>query len=264
MQANGAGLSPGAYTATILVSANQMLLPIPVTLTVTPSATMTIAGGANTFSESTTLAPGAMATISGIAMAPARAPLTSSRFPMPYTLNGVSATVNGVSAPLYSVSSSQINVQIPYETGIGTATLAINNNGQIATLPIPIAPSAPGLFSSALEPLGGIPTTTVNRGQVIMLLMTGEGDVTPTLSTGATPAFSLLLTLYPTPRQAVSLTLGGLPITPLFAGITYGMCGETELLVVIPSDAPLGVQPLIVSVGTAQSQPLMLTVNSGQ
>jgi uncharacterized protein (TIGR03437 family) len=264
VQANGAGLSPGAYTATILVTANQVLLPIPVTLTVTPSATMTIAGAANSFSGSTTLAPGAMATISGVAMAPDGDPVTSSRFPMPYTLNGVSATVSGVSAPLYSVSSSQIKVQIPYETGIGTATLAINNNGQIATVPIQIASTAPALFTSAFEPLGGIPTTTVNRGQVVMLLMTGEGDVTPTLSTGATPAFSSFSTLYPTPRQAVSLSLAGLPMDLLVANITYGMAGETQILTVIPFDAPLGAQPVIVTVGAAQSQPLMLTVNAGQ
>ena len=263
VQANGAGLSPGAYSATILVNANQVLLSIPVTLTVTPSATMTIAGAANSFSGSKTLAPGAMATISGVAMAPGD-PVTSSRFPMPYTLNGVSATVNGVSAPLYSVSSSQIKVQIPYETGIGAATLAINNNGQIATLPIQIASAAPGLFTSAFEPLGGIATTTVNRGQVVMLLMTGDGDVTPTLSTGATPAFNPFVTLYPTPRQAVSLSLAGLPMDLLVANITYGMSGETQILTVIPFDAPLGAQPVIVSVGSAQSQPLMLTVSSGQ
>lgn len=263
VKANGSGLSPGAYTATILVNANQVVLAIPVTLIVTPSATMTISGAANSFSGSTKLAPGARATISGSAMAPAGDPVTSARFPMPYALSGVSATVNGVSAPLYSVSSSQINLQIPYETGAGTATLAINNNGQIATLPIQIASSAPGLYSSAFETLVGTPTTTVSRGQVIMFLITGEGDVTPTLATGATPFFSTFSALYPAPRQPLSITLGGLPLSPFFAGIPYGIVGETQIMVVIPSDAPLGSQPLIVTVGAAQSQTLMLTVNAG-
>ena len=62
--------------------------------------------------------------------------------PLPLDIAGVSATVNGVSAPLYYVSPGQINVQVPYETGIGFAVLGINNNGQLSSFPFTVAAAA--------------------------------------------------------------------------------------------------------------------------
>lgn len=261
MQASGAGLSPGVYNATVVVTSNQIPVTIPVTLIVDPSSTTTIAGVANNFSGSTTAAPGEMVAVFGTQMAPNIAVSIASFLPLPYSLNGVSATVNGVSAPLYYVSPTQIDLQIPYETGAGPAVLGLNNNGQIAAFPIQVAATAPGLYPSAINPLTGTLTTTVTQGQILVLYVTGEGDVTPTLATGATPPPNTNPAKYPVPRQPLSVTIGGFPATVEFAGIPNGIAAETQINVTVPTNAPLGQQPLVVTVGSAMSQAVMLTVN---
>ena len=42
-------------------------------------------------------------------------------------LAGFEAWVNGATAPLYFVSPNQANIQIPYETPLGTTTLMVGN-----------------------------------------------------------------------------------------------------------------------------------------
>jgi uncharacterized protein (TIGR03437 family) len=52
-------------------------------------------------------------------------------------------------APLYSVAPNQVNYQLPPETAVGPATVAITNaNGTISTGLIEVAPVAPGLFAT--------------------------------------------------------------------------------------------------------------------
>jgi uncharacterized protein (TIGR03437 family) len=261
IQGSGAGLSPGVYIAFVVVTQNQIPVTIPVTLIVDPSSTTTIAGVGNNFSGSTTAAPGEMVAVFGTAMAPAGTASTASFLPLPLNLNGVSATVNGVSAPLYYVSPTQIDLQIPYETGAGPAVLGLNNNGQIAAFPIQVAATAPGLFPFAIDALTGALTTTVTQNQILILYVTGEGDVIPTLATGATPPSESNPTKYPAPRQPVSVTIGGVAATVLFAGIPDGIAAETQINVTVPANAPLGQQPLVVSVGGVPSQTVTLTVN---
>jgi uncharacterized protein (TIGR03437 family) len=264
IQASGAGLSPGVYNATVVVTSGQNPVAIPVTLMVDPSSSTTIAGVANNFSGSTAFAPGEMVAVYGTQMAPKGVSNIASFLPLPFTLNGVSATVNGVSAPMYYVSPGQIDLQIPYETGAGPAVIGLNNNGQIASFPIQVASTAPGLYPSAIDALTGTLTTTVTPNQILILYTTGEGDVTPTLATGATPAPVKDPTQYPTPRQAVSVSIGGVPATVAFAGIPFGIVAEMQINITVPANAPTGPQPLIVTVGGVQSQPLLLTINSGQ
>ena len=76
-------------------------------------------------------APGMVITVYGSHLAPSAIGHASS-VPFPVTMDGVAATVNGEAAPLYYVSPGQFNIQIPYETAIGTATLEIDNNGQVS------------------------------------------------------------------------------------------------------------------------------------
>jgi uncharacterized protein (TIGR03437 family) len=261
IQASGAGLSPGVYNAFVVVTQNQVPVTIPVTLIVNPSSTTTIAGVGNNFSGSTTAAPGEMVAVYGTAMAPIGTASLASTLPLPLNLNGVSATVNGVSAPLYYLSPTQIDLQIPYETGAGPAVLGLNNNGQIAAFPIQVAATAPGLFPSAIDPLTGALTTTVTQNQILILYVTGEGDVTPTLATGATPPFNTNPAKYPAPRQPLSVTIGGVSAPVGFAGIPNGVAGVTQIDMTVPGNAPLGQQPLVVTVGGVPSQTVMLTVS---
>jgi uncharacterized protein (TIGR03437 family) len=260
VQASGAGLSPGVYNAFVAITSNQIAVTIPVTLIVNPSTTTTIVGVVNNFSGSIGMAPGEMVAVFGAAMAPNTLPATATTLPLPISLHGVSATVNGVSAPLYYVSPTQINLQIPYETGAGPAVLGVNNNGQIAAFPIQVAATAPGLFPFAIDAVAGTLTTVVQQSQILVLYITGEGDVTPTLATGATPAFNTNPAKYPAPRQPLSVSVGGVPAPVGFAGVPNGIAGATQIDMTVPASAPLGQQPLVVTVGGVPSPAVMVTV----
>jgi uncharacterized protein (TIGR03437 family) len=266
ISASAAGLSPGAYTAvlTIASAATQpQAASVVVTLTVGGSPNISIAGLVNNFSGGLTAAPGMIAAVFGSGMAPAGTAVAAPFLPLPFSMAGVSATVNGVSAPLYYVSPVQVNVQIPYETGAGAAVLAINNNGQVATFQFSVAVTAPGLYASAIDNTTGMLVSSVTGGQVLLLYVTGEGDVTPTLATGETPPPQTNPSLYPQPRQPVVVTIGGVPVTPLFVGIPYGLTGTTQIDLAVPSGIQAGPQQLIVTVGGVAAPPLNLTVLAG-
>jgi uncharacterized protein (TIGR03437 family) len=68
--------------------------------------------------------------------------------PLPLTFDGVSVTVNGLPAPLWFISPGQINLQIPYETALGSALVVVNNNGQVSSYTIQVTPTAPGIFGA--------------------------------------------------------------------------------------------------------------------
>jgi len=262
---SAAGLSPGAYSAVLSIASTALQVQVTnviVTLTVGASPSISIAGLVNNFSGGLSAAPGMIAAVFGTGLAPAGTALAASWLPLPYSLAGVSATVNGVSAPLYYASPGQVNVQIPYETGAGTAVLAIDNNGQVATFAFPVAMVAPGLFPSAIDNSTGSEVVSAKAGQVLLLFMTGEGDVTPTLATGATPAPSTNVAAYPQPRQAVTVTVGGVPAKLLFQAIPYGLAGVTQIDLTVPADATAGPQQVVVTVGGVAAPALSLTVTT--
>jgi uncharacterized protein (TIGR03437 family) len=175
-------------------------------------------------------------------------------------MSGVSATVNGIAAPLWFISPAQINLQIPYETTAGPAVLGIDNSGQIASYLFNVAPTAPGIFA-----FNGnlVPYATGAQGQTIIAFVTGDGDVTPSLATGATASSGLTLAQYPKSRQALSLTVGGEKAAVVFDGIVPGLIGVTQVNFTIPADAQTGVQPVVVTVGGVSSAPVNLMVTPG-
>jgi uncharacterized protein (TIGR03437 family) len=172
-------------------------------------------------------------------------------------LGGVSATVNGVSAPLYYVSPSQVNVQIPYEAGIGPAVLGVNNGGQVANFPFNVAPSAPGIFTAAD---GSLTPAAVRLGATVTAYMTGDGDTTTFLITGTGPAVGTSNSRLPRPKLPVTVTLGGVNAAVTFAGTPVGMAGISQVNFTVPTTAPVGAQSVIITVGGVRSQTARLTV----
>ena len=147
------------------------------------SESTVITAVANGASYAQAFAPGMLMTVFGTGLAPVTRSATA--LPLPLDIAGVSATVNGVSAPLYYVSPGQVNVQVPYETGMGLAILGVNNNGQVASFPFTVAPAAPGLFTAPDGTL--VPSATARQGQTAVAFITGDGDTTTFLITGASP-----------------------------------------------------------------------------
>jgi uncharacterized protein (TIGR03437 family) len=252
--ASAAGLSKGVYQASLIFQSTgsvPQLITVPVAFVVGASSTTLIDRVVNAASSQPVLAPGAMATVLGSALSPSKASAPGT--PLPLTLLGVSATVNGVTAPLYSIAPGQVTLQIPYETSAGIAVLGLNNNGQVASYLVPVAVTAPGFFTTRGDLL--TPSSTGNPGQSMTAFITGDGDVTPFLATGATPSSSTSVPNLPGPRLPVTVTVAGTKATIQFAGIASGLVGVTQINFTIPKSTPLGLQPVVVSLGgIAQSQ----------
>jgi uncharacterized protein (TIGR03437 family) len=260
LTASNAGLSPGVYNATLLIQAADAVpqfLEVPVVFTVGASGA-TIGGVSNGASFQTAFAPGMILSVFGSQLAPSTQ--TAAGLPLPLTLAGVSASVNGVPAPLYFVSPGQINLQVPYETGAGTAVLGVNNNGTVTALTFPVSAAAPGMFTDPNHPGALVPYSTGKRGDTLLAFITGEGLVSPVLATGASPFVATPLDLLPQPLLPVAVTVGGVPARIAFAGIPPGLAGATQINFVVPDSAPLGVQPVVVTVGGVASPPGSVTI----
>ena len=259
LQASGAGLANGVYRATLVLQAPGAMpqyVNVPLVFVVGISTSTSIESVANGASFVNAFAPGSLMTVFGaeLAFSTAKAP----RLPLPVSMAGVSATVNGVAAPLYYVSPSQLNIQIPYETGAGPAVLGVNNLGQVSYYTFQVAASAPGIFTDQNGAL--LPAASGKRGQTLLLFVTGDGDVFPPLADGATPPANTPVTNLPKPRLPVAVTIGGQPAQTVFTGIPNGLAGATQINFIVPQNTSLGVQPLVVSVGGVASPPVNLTV----
>ena len=259
IQTSAAGLSNGVYTATVALQAANALpqvVNVPVLFVVGSSNALTINGVANAASYGSSAAPGMYLYIAGQNLSPSNQ--FASSLPLPLNLAGVSATVNGISAPIYYVLPQQMVVQIPYEAGAGPAVLAVNNNGQVAFYRFQIAVAAPGIFTA--PDLSLAPNASGKPGDTLLAFVTGDGDLTPTLATGATPAASTALSRLPKARLPLTLTVGGVPATLAFYGVPNGFAGVTQINFVVPANAPAGVQDVVVTVGGVPSAAAKLNV----
>ena len=256
---NAAGLSRGAYKGVVSVQSGDAIpqaINIPVTFVVGTTDSTVVTAVANGASYAQAFAPGVLMTVFGAGLSPVTRSANS--LPLPLDIAGVSATVNGVSAPLYYVSPGQINVQVPYETGTGLAILGVNNNGQVASFPFTVAPAAPGLFTAPDGTLA--PSGTARPGQTAVAFITGDGDTTTFLVTGASPASGTATSRLPRPRLPVTVTVGGLAATVSFAGTPVGLAGVSQVNFTVPATTPLGLQPVVISVGGVRTQTGRLNV----
>lgn len=222
-----------------------------------PAPIPTIGGAVNGASFTQTLAPGMVLSIFGTNLT-TTAPQNAAVVPLTASLGGFSAFINGVAAPLYYVSPRQVNLQIPYETQPGDATLIVSNGLRTATLALRVVNAAPGIFA------GGdgftVPFASGARGQTYSLFITGEGQVAPSLATGSPPALTTPVASLPRPVLPVTMTIGGVDTPILFAGIPYFLVGVTQINFTVPATAPLGKQQVIVTVGDAASVAANFTV----
>ena len=257
---SSAGLANGVYQALVTIDAPDADPPtvtVPVTMVVGGAAAMKIFGMRNNASGTIAFAPGMQVAVYGSGLAPSTQ--VTGRIPLPFQLLGVSATVNGISAPVYSVSPGQIDIQIPYETGAGTAVLAINNNGQIASFGFPVSVAAPGIYNFFIDNTTGTQNSG-RAGDVMTIFVSGVGDLTPSLATGAGPSSLTPVRNLPQPRLPVAVSVGGETANLAFAGNASGLVGAIQINFTVPADLPPAPQPVIVTVGNSASDPVNLTL----
>ena len=251
---SGSGTITATYNSTITASVTVSVTASGSAVTTTPA----ISGTDNGASFKPSYAPGETLTIFGFELSSGTRSATS--VPLPLMTSGVAALVNGVVAPLYYVSPTQLNVQIPYETGTGSATLSINNNGRVTTQSFQVAAAAPGIFTTSTGVL--VPTATAALGEEVAFYITGAGAVFPAITDGAAPPSSTPLAELPAPTQKTTVTIGGAEASIDFLGIPWGLVGVTQINVTVPTGIATGPQPVVVTVGGIASPPATITVTN--
>jgi uncharacterized protein (TIGR03437 family) len=179
-------------------------------------------------------------------------------------LQGTSVLFDGQPAPLIYVSGSQIGVTVPYAAANRTATQiqVVRDGTSSAPLVMPIAASAPGLFSADSSGLGqgavlnedGTLNSIGNPakvGSIVVLFATGEGQTAPAGTDGL-----LADTVLPKPVLLVSLTIDGQVAEVVYAGAApQAIAGLMQINARIPAGTHLGSNVAVVlSVGPNQSQ----------
>ncbi len=220
-----------------------------------------IAAVTNGASYQQAFAPGGILTVWGSSLAPS--PQTASSTPLPQTMAGVAAMVNGEITPLYYVSPGLVNLQIPYEIPPGTATLSLNNNGQVTTRTFTVAAAAPGIFldangfAIATQSVNGVLTNgeSASAGQEIAIYVTGAGALSTAVADGAAPPATGIQ-----PAAAVKVTVGGALATVNAVGLTPGAVGVMQVNFTVPSGIAAGKQPVVVAIGGAMSAPAPLLI----
>jgi uncharacterized protein (TIGR03437 family) len=258
---NATGFEPGAYRATIVIQSQNAIpqyINVPVMFVLGASASTKITSVGNSFSFQGLASPGMLLSITGTQLANSTATATGN--PYPNALAGVSVTVNGLAAPILYVSSTFVNVQIPYAVGAGPAVLGLNNNGQVAGFPLQIAASAPGIFVDRGGNIG--PTPTAQQGGYGTIFYTGAGEISPALKTGYSPSVTAAPSSQPIPLLPVSVTVGNVPVLLQYSGLAPGLIGTAQVNFIVPTNVPVGVQPVVVTVGGVASPPANLNVTT--
>jgi uncharacterized protein (TIGR03437 family) len=233
-------------------SANSMSLAGPSGPIGGPEISATSLVNAATFQQRA-LAPGSLLTLFGL------------------DLDGAVVQFGGITAPILYASSSQMNLQVPWELqGMPSATVTVTGNSIISQLQsVAIGQADPGIFSlgvpqggqGAIENVAGSivdAASPAHAGDYLLVFATGLGAVTTTPPTGAAAPSNPLsrLIVYPT------ATVGGVPAPVSFAGLAPGYVGLYQVNVQVPPGVTAGdAVPVVLSVGATASNSVTISVH---
>jgi uncharacterized protein (TIGR03437 family) len=178
-------------------------------------------------------------------------------------LAGTTVSFNGIAAPMIYTWTTQVSAIVPYGITGTTAQVTVSYQGQTtASMSVPIASSAPGIFTlnstgtgpgAVVNQDGSIntPATPAKIGDIISIYATGEGQTLPMGVDGKPASIPL-----PQPILPVTVTIGGQSVKPQYAGGAFGeVAGLLQINVQIPSGIQTGIAvPVVVQVGGVASQ----------
>jgi uncharacterized protein (TIGR03437 family) len=202
--------------------------------------------------------------------------VVATTLPLPTSLGGVSVTVNGVLAPLFFVSAAQINFMFPWEVlGLSQVPVIVTTTaGASPAVTVSLASTGPGIFTinssgsgqGAIQiantatfaaPSGSIQGASaqpVARGQFITVYCSGLGAVQNPPATG-TPASGQQTTSLP------AMTIGGVSVTPSFAGLAPGFVGLYQVNAQVPQNVALGsAVPVVITASGVASNSVTIAV----
>jgi uncharacterized protein (TIGR03437 family) len=189
----------------------------------------------------------------------------------PTTLGGVTVAIDGLPAPISFVSATQINALVPATSTLGDVSVVVSNgNGSGKATTLTLAAAAPALFTLSqnakypaavvldsgtafefLAPSGLLGSSQQSRaakaGDTILLFGTAFGRTTTPLNPELVSSVAFPLSHFGSDIRAplATVTIGGVPATLLFCGITSP--GLYQIDAVVPAGVPTGDQPLQIS-----------------
>lgn len=212
--------------------------------------------------SSTSLAPLGLFTIFGTNLAPVAAIAGGNT--LTDTLGGATVEVEGARVPLLYVSPTQINAQLGSDVTSGPKPLIVNNGGG-ASPPVTatVAPVAPAIF---FRTAGGAvvknadfslvsASNPARAGDVLVIYFTGGGQTNPRIVSGGVVGFPPLAETAP-----ASVTIGTRAAEVLYSAASPGFVGLYQAAVRMPSGVAPGNAPVILSMGGASSNTVMIAV----
>jgi uncharacterized protein (TIGR03437 family) len=162
----------------------------------------------------------------------------SGGLPLPDQLNGSQVLLGNQPMPILYTSPGQLNVQVPYGVPVNTQYQLTVQHGNTYSVPqqLVVASAEPGIFTVNQQGSGqgsithadgslAQPGAPASIGETVVIYCTGLGPVTPPVVEGAPPPSSPLSTAV----NPVTVTIGGLPATVSFAGLTPGDPGLYQI-----------------------------------
>ena len=195
----------------------------------------------------TGISSGELLTLTGSNLGPANLAVASTT-PLPTTLAGVQVLINSRPVPILTASSTQITVQVPFQTTAATALIQVTYKGtQSNTISTLVNLTTPGVFTI---PLGGVnrastrhlngtlvtPSNPAKTGETITVYLTGLGDVSPNVVDGGvgptvTPA---------KPTNPIAVLVGGIAAVPSFLALAPGLVGLYQMKLAVPAGVATG------------------------
>jgi uncharacterized protein (TIGR03437 family) len=190
------------------------------------------------------IAPGKLVVLYGSGLGPSQ--LIHANAQSSTELAGTVVSFNGIAGPVLYTSAAQVAVIVPSSITGAEAQVTVRYNREVsAPFPIPVAASAPSLFTlnqagwgqaAAIHAADGTANTAANPvkpGEFISLFATGEG-----LTAGVPPR----------PIRPVTVTIGG--IRAAVESVASDSAGLMQVKVRIPDGVePGGYVPLVLKVG---------------
>jgi len=208
------------------------------------------------------LAPGALVTVYGSGLSTLTT--TAGALPLPTTLGGATVQVGGLSAPILYASSTQLNIQVPFEATAGSVALNVTAGGAAAgSETLSLNALAPGLFllpqgtAAAVNQDGSVNSQArpASVGSIISAYLTGLGPVNPAVATGAAAPLTPLSYVAAT----VTATIGNVIAPVTFAGLAPGFTGLYQVNILVPQIAA-GQYPLQVAASGVLSNSALISV----
>ena len=195
----------------------------------------------------------------------------------PTALGGTSVTINNKPAYLSYAAPTQINLQAPDDDARGLVNVTVTNANGSATGTVTLASQSPsfsllgdgkhvagiivrpdgsGAYGSGansydvLGPTGtslGYKTVAGKAGDTVVIFAIGLGPTNPPVPAGQPYQGSPALA-----SDSLTVTVGGIPVTPFFSGV--GLPGLFQLDLTIPSGLSTGDQPLLAKVNGVYTQ----------